>query len=340
MENLNLANLEKENKEYLRKDVVGGILTDKEQIDSYKTEQYVNVVDNLMLGNYNELGVYEIDPDIVVELINCRKIVNDNYENILFVNSVKPINVFSTLSFAVRITNGDSPSFKYATLELLEPIYKAKGMFENTQATILKKISLKNDESLRTEVFRIFNIIPKDSDANARTEFKEDEDEFNKTLMRKIQLLYIKNKIQEIQQKEAEICYKKNIKELEKTTKGKEVIAKSQSDETILKKYMNADDKDYKARNEILKTNIEQSGVTTSEISRNISSSNSILVEAIQRIIPLANSMRNEKKDVQTRRLTTMRVETQRNGKRKTQTDLLKNSLSRIKQKVGDELMQ
>lgn len=289
MEELKLADLEKENSEYLRKDISGGILTEKEQIDCYKAEQFVNIVDNLMLGNYNELGVYEIEPDIVVELINCRKIVNDSYENILFVNSIKTVNVFSTLSFAVRITNGDSPSFKHATLELLEPIYKANGMFENTQATMLKKISLKNDENLRSEVFRIFNIILKDSDANARTEFREDENEFEKTLMRKIQLLYVKNKIQEEEQKQAEICYKKNVKELEKTTKGKEVLAKSQNDENILKKYMNGDEKDFKARNDILKTNIEQNNMMTGIFTQNYFTSNLSIVNAIKKIAKLAN---------------------------------------------------
>lgn len=296
MENLKLADLEKENQQYLRKDISGGILSDKEQIEYYKTEQYVNVVDNLMLGNYNELGVYEIETDIIVELINCRKIVNDSYENILFVNSIKPINVFSTISFAVRITNGDSPSFKYATLELLEPIYKANGMFENTQATVLKKISLRNDENFRSEVFSIFNIIPKDSDANARTEFKEDENEFEKTLMRKIQLLYIKNKIQEEQQKQAEICYKKNIKELEKTISGKEIIAKTQNDETILNKYMHADKNDYKARNEILKTNIEQSGFMTGIISKNVLTANSVVIDVIKNISKISNSLNEKKK--------------------------------------------
>lgn len=281
MENLKLADLTKQNEKYLRRDIDGGILTEKEQIDYYKTEQYVNVVDNLMLGNYNELGVYEIEPDIVVELINCRKVVNDNYENILFVNSVKSINVFSTISFAVRITNGDSPSFKFATLELLEPIYKANGLFENTQATILKKISLKDDEHFRSEVFRIFNIVLKDTDANARTELKEDEKEFEKTLMRKIQLLYLKNKLQEQQQKEAEICYNKNVKELEKTTKGKEVLAKSSNDEKILNKYLRADKKDYKAKNDVLKTNIEQSGLMSGIIIKNILQSNNSIIKTI-----------------------------------------------------------
>lgn len=294
MENLKLANLENENPEYLRKDISGGILNDKEQIDSYKTEQYINVVDNLMLGNYNECGVYELEPDIVVELINCRKIVNDSYENILFVNSIKPINVFSTLSFAVRITNGDSPSFKYATLELLEPIYKANGMFENTQATTLKKISLKNDEIFRSEVFRIFNIIAKDDDANARTEFKEDEKEFENALMRKIQLLYIKNKIKEEQQKESEICYKKTVKELEKTTKGKEVIAKTANDEKILNKYMHANENDYKARNEILKNNVEQYGLMTNTIARTYYQSNMNVVSAIKTIMATANSIKTK----------------------------------------------
>lgn len=294
---IKLADLTKQNKNYLRRDIDGGILTEKEEIDYFKTEQYINVIDNLMLGNYNELGVYEIAPDIVVELINCRKVVSDNYENILFVNSIKPINVFSTISFAVRITNGESPSFKFASLELLEPIYKANGLFENTQATTLKKISLKNDENFKSEVFRIFNIILKDDDANARTELKEDEKEFEKTLMRKIQLLYIKNKLQEEQQKSAEICYKKNVKELEKTTKGKEILAKSQNDEKILKQFLKSSEKDFKAKNEVLKNNIEQKGLMKGEIAKNILESNASI---IKQIVAITSAERNKSVEKQT----------------------------------------
>ena len=39
-----LADLEKENSKYLRKDIDGGILSEKQEIDRYKLEQYIDVV--------------------------------------------------------------------------------------------------------------------------------------------------------------------------------------------------------------------------------------------------------------------------------------------------------
>lgn len=250
-----LADLEKNNSKYLRRDIDGGILSEKYQVDSYKLEQYANVIDNLMLGNYNEFGEYIIQDEIKDELLKCQKVIEDNYENILFVKSKNPVNVFSHLNFAVRVLVNSQTNQNTAILELLEPIYKAKGYIENTQSTVIKKITLPNNDIFRDEVYKAFNIKVDNNGEGQKIELSDDE--FKNSIDRKIRLLYIKKQTIEKMNDEYEICYKKNIQELEKTEIGKKVIQETKKEEKIAQKYLNVKENDYKVKNELLYKNIE-----------------------------------------------------------------------------------
>lgn len=252
---LKLADLEKENSQYIRRDIDGGILTEKYEIDRFKLQQYSEVVDNLMLGNYNEFGEYEIQPEIQKELLNCKKVITDNYENILFVESLDKISAFGKLNFAVKVVNSDKTNFKTAILEILEPIYKAKGYIENTQATVIKKITLPQNDVFKSEVYKAFNIVLIEGEG-AEKETKT-EDNFQNLIDRKIKLLYLKKHIE--QQQDFEICYKKNIEELKKTDEGKKIIEKTEKEEKVAEKYLKIEPDDYKSKNEILTKNIESS---------------------------------------------------------------------------------
>jgi len=251
---IKLADLEKENSKYLRKDVDGGILTEKYEIDRYKLEQYSEVVNNLMLGNYNEFGEYIIQDEIKEELRKCRKVIEDNYENILFVRTENTINAFSYINFAVKVINSDKLGYKTAILELLEPIYKAKGYIENTQATVIAKINLPNNDIFKDEVYKAYNIVI--DNTGGKKELKDEDEEFKNLIMRKIQLLYVKQHTQA--QEDYMICYKKNVEELQKTEKGKEALKEYEKQEKIVKKYLNLDENDYKSKNEILTQSIEK----------------------------------------------------------------------------------
>lgn len=248
-----LADLEKENTKYVRKDIDGGVLTDKYEIDRYKLQQYADVVDNLMLGNYNEFGEYEIQPEILKELLECKKVVTDNYENILFVESLTKISSFGNLNFAVKIINSEQSSHKTAVLEVLEPIYKAKGYIENTQATIIKKINLPFNDIFKSEVYKAFNIVVLEGEGGKK-EITEDE-KFSNLIDRKIRLLYIKKHLEN--QQDFEICYKKNVEELKKTDEGKKVLQNFEKDEKVAEKYLKIEPEDYKSKNELLTKNIE-----------------------------------------------------------------------------------
>lgn len=249
---LKLADLEKENPKYLRKDIDGGIISEKEEIDRYKYEQYVDVVDNLLLGNYNEFGEYVIEDRIKEELIACRKVIEDNFENLLFVKSESAVNVFSNLHFVVRVLDSKKDGYKTAILELLEPIYKAKGFIENTQATIIKKLILKFDANFKDEVYKAFNIIILDSGI---TKSENTDEGFKEIIDRKVQLLYVKEKVEENEVHEK--AYIENIEELSKTQEGKKVIEAYKQDENIAIKYLKLKPKDFKSKNQLLMKNIE-----------------------------------------------------------------------------------
>lgn len=276
---LMLADLSKENPKYIRKDIDGGYLNEKYEIDRYKYEQYADVVDNLMLGNYNEFGEYIIQDDIKEELIACNKIIEDNYENILFVKSEAKVNAFSYLNFAVKVVDCDKDGYKMAILELLEPIYKAKGFIENTQATKLKKVILPNNDIFRQEVYKAFNILLNTSTEGSKI---ENDDNFKAIIDRKIKLLYIKQNIETQESNYYEVIYNKNVEELKKTDTGKKVLESAKKDEEIAQKYLNVSENDFKSKNELLIKNIETYfPVIPMPIQKNIVSLNKHLVKQI-----------------------------------------------------------
>lgn len=288
-----LADLDKENEKYLRKDIDGGILSEKYEIDRYKYQQYNDVVDNLMLGNYNEFGEYVLQDEIKEELLKCRKVIEDNYENILFVKSEEQVNVFSYLNFAVKVLDSEKLGYKIAILELLEPIYKTKGYIENTQATIIKKIVLPNNDIFKEEVYKAFNIIV--DNLNGKR-YVNDIDEFKNILDRKIRLLYIKKHIS--LQDDFMMCYKKNVEELDKTEEGKKVLEEYKKEEIVAEKYLKVKEDDYKSKNELLTTNIEKNFKTVPKlISRNILELEMKKARLIKQLInSLDESLLNDKK--------------------------------------------
>ena len=259
-----LADLEKENAKYLRKDIDGGILNDKIEIDRYKYQQYCEVVDNLMLGNYNEFGEYIIQDEIKSELLSCTKTIVDNYENLLFIKSKNPINAFGNLNFVVKVVGDDKSDCQSAYLELLEPIYKAKGYIENTQATLIKKVTFQKNDLFKENVYKAFNIVLDNSNLGAET---ENVDEFKETIERKIRLLYIKKNID--MNADYEICFKKSITELEKTPEGKKAVEQFKKDEKIAQKYLGLKENDYKARTELLAKSAENNKKTAEVVNKN-----------------------------------------------------------------------
>lgn len=249
-----LSDLEKQNPKMLRKDIDGAILDNKYEIDYYRLEQFSNVVDNLMLGNYDEFGEYIVQDEIKEELIKCEKMIIDNYENILFVKTTNPVNAFSYINFAVKVITNTQTNQNTAILELLEPIYKAKGFVENTQTTILKRITLPNNDIFRQEVYKAFNI---KLNANGEGQKIATEDDFKNTIDRKIRLLYLKKQSFGKMNGYYEICYNKNVEELKKTEIGKKVIEQTNKDEKIAQKYLNVQPNDFKVKVELLNKNIE-----------------------------------------------------------------------------------
>ena len=300
---LKLADLSKDVEQYLRKDIDGGILTDKFEIDRYKNEQYINVIDNLMLGNYNEFGEYILQAEIKNELLNCAKVIEDNYENILFVKSVQPINVFSYLNFAIKVINSSQAGYKVAILELLEPIYKGKGFIENTQATVIKRIEVLDNDILKQEIYKAFNVVVKIDDDNSKREKKDDENSLQNIINRKIKLLYIKQKLD--MDREYEVVYKKSIEKLNETKEGKQVLEKYKKDTEIAKKCLNVKEDDYKAQSELLINSINYFPTQPifKEIKVNFNNVNKNLIKQINNKLLELNMVKKIKKQKNIRKI-------------------------------------
>jgi len=123
--------------------------------DKFVTEK-IDVIQNNLLGSYDDDGNYSLAPKIVQELLSLRKLKRATFANSVFcVGSLLGYGelVFELL-FDSKTHNGKSAS---ATLYLLEDVDKINGYLQNTLKTKLEDF---NDEveNFIQETYKHFNI--------------------------------------------------------------------------------------------------------------------------------------------------------------------------------------
>ena len=129
--------LEANTLKYRRQDVEGGYIYDKQDIDYFRTTQRNDVIDNSLLGDFNMVGSYVINNNLITELIKMKKIFTDSYSKAIFCESLKK---FDGESYKFRlniISNSPSKGKVTASLELLEEISRTNGYYKNTNSVMI-----------------------------------------------------------------------------------------------------------------------------------------------------------------------------------------------------------
>lgn len=164
---------------YRRKDIEGGYLYNKSEIEYYKNVQSNDIIENCLMGDFNMVGSYVVNNSIVKELTSLNKVYSSSYSKTIFCESVKEFNG-KYLQFSLKISNNfPKKGLVTAVLELLEDIEKVNGYFVNTNSVFIASQVFKDEKDVNTKVFKAFNIFstrdPKDDvgdggDGNARIE--------------------------------------------------------------------------------------------------------------------------------------------------------------------------
>ena len=129
--------------------------------DNFVTEK-IDVIQNNLLGSYDDEGNYTIAPQIVEELIELDKVKKTTFGNSIFCvgNLLGYGELVFELLFDSKTHNGKSAS---ATLYLLEDVDKINGYLQNTIKTKLEDFS-EDVEDFIEETYDHFNIELEDDD--------------------------------------------------------------------------------------------------------------------------------------------------------------------------------
>ena len=122
---------------YERPDTDAGFITDSTEIMQLKAVRKSDIINSELLGDFDEFGVYSIDPKIVVELVRLKKRITLQNEFGTFCEAS-----VEGKTFHFRITPTKQVEQKLVSqLELLEEIYHANGYIINTRTTLLATYS-------------------------------------------------------------------------------------------------------------------------------------------------------------------------------------------------------
>jgi len=137
-------------------------LTRKVTQDNMVTEK-IDIIENKLLGNYDDSGNYSIAPQIVSELISLKKYRKSSYGNSMF--CVGTLLGYGEIAFEVSFDkNVDENTNAKAKLFVLEDVDKVNGYIQNTIKTFIAEFT-SNVSSFIEDSYVKFNITNEDSDS-------------------------------------------------------------------------------------------------------------------------------------------------------------------------------
>ena len=147
--------LEEKKVEYMCRET-GAVLTDLCDIAYYKIKQHDQIIENILLGQFNQDGHYFIDKPLLLELVKIKKYVLEHYDN-KYILTTK-ISEFGELKFTILIEQLEQDKLT-ATLRFIEIITKEDdGEEREILRTIVAKYKDDNDQYFLEKVFKAFNI--------------------------------------------------------------------------------------------------------------------------------------------------------------------------------------
>lgn len=158
---------------YKRVDVDGGVMTDVDDIENFKSVQRRDVINNYMLGDFNDIGDYVVAEKVLSSLVEIRKTVSNEYNNMIFLKSVSEFAEKNKLEFCIVVKelSDDRAGYATAIMKLLEPVNKINGYVTNTNSFIVASFTDKNDDLFIGKVKKVFGVV-ESNDTNGKDDPK------------------------------------------------------------------------------------------------------------------------------------------------------------------------
>ena len=221
---------EQKQEKYFRADVQGGYLFNKSEIDYYKQSQVIDVMDNLMLGDYNSKGGYVLSKGIIDELVKMKKVYQYSFGSTTFCQSSSDIGKYGKIDFAVKVRNSQD-GMVTSTLQLLETIDRANGYYQNTNTASIAEYKAKESNTYIVDMLKYFNIISKKEDGLLHKEGREDE-ELDMIIARKQFEELLKLNCMGLIDAENKALFEKRMKILAKSAVGKKILEEFEKETT------------------------------------------------------------------------------------------------------------
>ena len=213
---------EKTTEKYARPDVQGGYIYNKDEIDYYKQAQQVDVIDNLMLGDFNKKGAYIMDKGIINQLVKLRKIYQYSFGSTTFCQSAFDVGGYGFIDFAIKMRSNKADGTVSASLQVLETIDRANGYYQNTNSATIATYTAKETNSFVVDMLKYFNVVSKKEDGLLNVENKEEDIDLI-VARKKFEMLLKKGAIGKIDEQH-EILFKIRMKLLGKSLICKKIL--------------------------------------------------------------------------------------------------------------------
>lgn len=204
--------------EYLRKDIEGGFLTQESDINYFKRTQFIEVMDNKLLGDFNEQGEYVTSADIIKELIKLKKIKTYSYGNTIFCQSASNVGGFGRIEFAIKLLTNVDEAKCVAHLELLENISKANGYFSNTNSVLIATFTSNKYATFAKDCFEAFGVYDTSDGGKIEDDFEPES-----IIARKRYLQWLKTQLESLLINTEKDLLDRRIKALRKSKVGEDV---------------------------------------------------------------------------------------------------------------------
>ena len=217
-----------ENERYARADVQGGYLYNKSEIDYFKQTQAVDVMYNLMLGDFNQKGAYVINKGVIDQLVKIKKVYQYSFGSTTFCQSAQDIGGYGKIDFAIKMRNNTQNKTITATLQLLETIDRANGYYQNTNTASISVYTAPESNHYIVDMLKFFNVVSKKEEGMLHKE--KNEEDVDLIIARKRYEELLKNGILDKLDSINKTLFEKRIKLLQKSEVGKKILAKFNSE--------------------------------------------------------------------------------------------------------------
>lgn len=204
---------------YRRLDYDGHLMSNLTEIKDYKVYQRRDVILNSLLGDFDANGDYKLKQSVIDSVVKLRKVIVNNYRDIVFVKSQCKFRNKGYLEFSIIVSKMDNGK-KKGVLTLLESIKKMNGAVENTNSFVVAEFIGEDDDNFTSNMKKAFNVIEEKDTAE-----KDDESVLGAIILRLSQCEKLKNSYFSLENKKKEEEYLQELLEYARVNGKKGIIS-------------------------------------------------------------------------------------------------------------------